>query len=573
MRSTSSSVPEHRGVASLCQGGVAIGHLGVATVQCCGQCSVQLSIPHTAPAVVLLVPLVRSFAFPSFLLALTPMLDLHTIATMPGSGGLGLSLAQPVIVVQPKRIRIKQEDGYLVGTQDGRQARRTLESLSDELLTRIFWHVYISYMAQNLDDRRLAEIEKVDTFIPSGIIAPLGYTTLNKRIYRLTYGLWMSTMTINEDDVAQDRIMTGILIRSLAPGWPTTQYITEFNGYLSSSSPQLQCTTFMSLRNLRRLIITFWSSANTSEPLPPAFLAVLPSFRHLEYLRLREFDGISEGSPVLRLDQHLSSLQTLEIDGKGIPVEWHGSLGNLKHLTMRYKSRNEVAAHLGTGIPWTTLESLVVDVKDLWTLKLLEVEVMTASMLEILPLKHLEINVPSVRKADFGKLKNTFESLFLNLCKTRLSSMHISHFDRLPAEMSFVLCGVKTLTIDTSEPVVDEDRAARLAVFVRCFPDVQVVRIAYTNWIDHPRSLEDFVFFDDDEDKLGFDDDHTAESMSLLPSHEFAFAYPHWLSFLFELLWTEVREVRYRARLETVEMRWTREGARGPLEAEKWHVG
>ncbi|BGP08938.1 hypothetical protein JCM10049v2_004790 [Rhodotorula toruloides] len=490
---------------------------------------------------------------------------------MPGSIGLGLSIARPIDVVQAKRI--KQEDGYVVGTLNGRQARRTLETLSDELLTRIFRHLYNSYAVENQGDRRLAEIEKIETFIPSGIIAPLGYTTLNKRIYRLTYGLWMSTMTINEDDVVQDRIMTGILTRGLKPGWPATQYITEFNGYLSSSSPRLQCTTLMFLRNLRRLTITCWSNANTSEPLPPAFLAVLPSFQHLEYLRFREFDGIKEGSPIIRLDRHLPSLRTLEIDGMGIPVEWHGSLGHLKHLTMRYKSRNEVTAHPGTGIPWTTLESLVVDVKDLWTLKLLEVEVMAAAMLETLPLKHLKSNVPYVRKADFGKLNSTLESLFFNLRKTRLASLHISHFDRLPDAMSFVLCGVKTLTIDMSEPIVDENRAARLAAFVRSFPDVRVVRIAYTHWIDHPRCLEDFVFFDDDEDMPAFDSDHTAECMSLLPPHRFAFAYPHWMSFLFALLWTEIREVRYRARLESVEMRWTREGSRAPFEAEKWHVG
>lgn len=216
------------------------------------------------------------------------------------------------------------------------------------------------------------------------------------------------------------------------------------------------------------------------------------------------------------------------------------------------------------------------------------------SLLQTLPLKHLEFNVPYVRKADFGKLNSTLESLFFNLRKTRLASLHISHFDRLPDAMSFVLCGVKTLTIDMSEPIVDEvrscplpfllashaerqllvqNRAARLAAFVRSFPDVRVVRIAYTHWIDHPRCLEDFVFFDDDEDMPAFDSDHTAECMSLLPPHRFAFAYPHWMSFLFALLWTEIREVRYRARLESVEMRWTREGSRAPFEAEKWHVG
>ncbi|BGP32934.1 hypothetical protein JCM10296v2_004720 [Rhodotorula toruloides] len=445
---------------------------------------------------------------------------------MPGSIGLGLSLAQPVDIVQPKRIRIKQEDGYLVGTQDRRQARRMLESLSDEPPTRIFRHVYGSYMVENQDARRLAEIQKVDTFISSGIIAPHSYTTLNKRIYRLTYGLWMSTMTINEDDVAQDRIMTGILTRGLKPGWPATQYITEFNA--TSPPPRL-----------------------ASNPPPSSSKKARPS----------------------SASEHLPSLRTLAINGKGIPVEWHGSLGHLKHLTMRYKSRNEVTAHRGTGIPWATLESLVVDVKDLWTLKLLEVKVMAASMSETLPLKHLEVNAPNVRKSDFGKLQDTFELLFCNLCKTRLSSLHISHLDRMPAEMSFILPGVKTLTIDMSEPVVDEDRAARLAAFVRCFLDVQIVRIAYTNWIDHPDSLEDFFFFDDDEDKLAFDDDHTAKSMSLLPPHKVAFAYPHWMSFLFTLLWTEVREVRCRARLEAVGLRWTREGSTGPFEAEKWHVG
>ncbi|GAA5931012.1 hypothetical protein JCM10213_003969 [Rhodosporidiobolus nylandii] len=388
-----------------------------------------------------------------------------------------------------------EEDG------DGERAPRSplsLLDLPDELLALVLAELYESLRSASDGDR-------------DGILVPLSYLLVSKRVCTLGRPLWFRHFTLSPDLDTQDRQLSHLLLH---------QDVLPLIHSLHTEHPRpfgsLHTTIVGMLANLSSLSISFACSSgeyDETEEVPAAVTSMLKQLGELRYLRLTSYPDLEDDS--FSIQPNLPALRHLDT----------GSNSVLESLLGGEEPDSLSALTLRTASPGTiSIPRLVLDLPSF-----------------VLPRPN----------AVTGFDQTHLQSILEHLQSSRFERLDLSDVFTMEWGPCFLrLQSVKIVALTGTCNLHEADHLHGLHSFLSMFPNLSTLL------------LEGFSF--------SASPPQTADAISTLDAVPLALRYASLAVLIIFLHTTAARELRFKAKGEKREMRWRRANEEEDFASDCW---
>ncbi|GAA5856051.1 hypothetical protein JCM8547_002957 [Rhodosporidiobolus lusitaniae] len=427
---------------------------------------------------------------------------------------------------------------------DGPRAPVSLLDLPEELLSAIFDQLYQVLRSHRLMNR-------------SGILVPVAYLFLNKRLYHLVRPLWFRHFSVPYGHPENDEWLSRLARHGDVHG-----LVASFDMEISWHFPSLQVSILALLVNLNSLTLSYGNEDEDGDWTASISTELLEALKQLKHLRNFRIVTSPTFEDEIDFDRSFPSLLHLDVQSQDTLQPFLAVNGPfLRKLTFRLGEHEDEDQEL--LLPWSRVDEIELRPDegvqlhgDMFIAGLTRARGEEDSSFFDIPLKRLSLRFPALQSPKTDAPREFNQKHVLLILEQLQGASHLERLDFANVDSfewqkpTFHVDSVRVVSLSGSFRLHKTDYLSRLHSFLSTFPFLRVFTLeGFTLSSMHPQ---------------------TAQAISPLSTVELALRYPALTALFVVLRSTEVLELRFRGMDEKREMRWTRASKEDVFIGECW---